>query len=79
MVANRRNNIVLVKRDTPKKVTLPNGRTFFAKYKLVNRHYLPGGTTIQRTYRGCPVQGRRPRNPMPRRRAKPAATVTGRG
>ena len=79
MVANRRNNIVLVKRDTPKKVTLPNGRTFYAKYKRVNRHYLPGGTTIQRNYRGHPVQGRRPRAPRPRRRAKPAAAVTGRG
>ena len=29
----RRNNIVMVKLDRPKKVTLPNGRTFYAKYK----------------------------------------------
>ena len=71
-----RNNIVLVKRNTPLRVTLPNGRTFLAKYRRVNRNYLPGGTTIARTYRGRPVQGRRP--PAARRapvRAKPAAAV----
>ena len=79
MVVNRRNNIVLVKRDTTMKVTLPNGRTFYAKYKHVNRHYLPGGTTIQIIYRGRPVRGCRPTEPRPRRRAKPAAAVRGRG
>ena len=79
MVVNRRNNIVLVKRDTTMKVTLPNGRTFYAKYKHVNRDYLPGGTTIQIIYRGPPVQGCRPTVPRPRRRAKPAAAVRGRG
>ena len=79
MVANRRSYIVIVKRDAPKKVTLPNGRKFHAKYKRVNRHYLPGGTTIQRTYKGRPVQSRRPKAPHPRRRANPAATVRGRG
>ena len=71
-----RNNIVLVKRDTPLRVTLPNARTFLAKYRRVNRNYLPGGTTIARTYRGHPVQGRRP--PAARRapaRTKPAAAV----
>ena len=71
-----RNNIVLVKRNTPLRVTLPNGRTFLAKYRRVNRNYLPGGTAIARTYRGRPVQGRRP--PAARRapvRAKPAAAV----
>ena len=76
-----RNNIILVKRDTPKRVTLPNGRTFFTKYKRVNRHYLPGGTTIARTYRGQPARGRRPtggRRPQNRRaRAKLAAAVRG--
>ena len=45
-----RNNIVLVKRDTPVRVTLPNGRTFLAKYRRVSRNYLPEGTTIARTY-----------------------------
>ena len=46
MVVKRRNNIVLVKRDTPKRVTLPNGRIFLAKYKGMNCHYLPSGTNI---------------------------------
>ena len=42
--------------DNPKKVTLPNGITFYAKYKRVNQQYLPGSTKIQRTYRGRPVE-----------------------
>ena len=42
--------------DNPKKVTLPNGRTFYAKYKRVNQQYLPGSAEIQRTYRGRPVE-----------------------
>ena len=71
-----RNNIVLVKRDTPLRVTLPNGRTFLAKYRRVNRNDLPKGTTIARTYRGQPVQGRRPTGGRrPPSRAKPAAAV----
>ena len=68
-----RNKIVLVKRDTPLRITLPNGRTFLAKYRRVNRNDLPGGTTIARTYRGQPVQGRRPNRWHPPARAKPAA------
>ena len=66
-----RNNIVLVKRETPLRVTLPNGRTFLAKYKRVNRQWLPGGTTIARTYKGRPVQGRK-------RKRAPAAAASGR-
>ena len=73
-MVRRRNNIVLVKRDAPKKVTLPNGKTFYAKYRRVTRHYLPGGITIGRTYKGRPVQGRRPAVRAPAR-AKPAAAV----
>ena len=81
-MVKHRNNIVLVKRDTLKRVTLPNGRTFLAKYRRVNRHYLPGGTTIARTYRGRPVRGPRVRQGPPRRRRvrfKPAAAVRWRG
>ena len=66
-----RNNIVLVKRETPLRVTLPNGRTFLAKYKRVNRQWLPGGTTIARIYKGHPVQGRKPKR-------APAAAADGR-
>ena len=73
-MVRRRNNIVLVKRDTPKKVTLPNGRTFLAKYRRVTRQYLPDGITIARTYRGQPVQGRRPVARAPAR-SKPGAAA----
>ena len=65
----------MVKRDVPKEVTLPNGRTFLAKYKRINKQYLPGGTTIARTYKGQPVQGRRPAGVRVPVRAKPAAAV----
>ena len=74
-MVNRRNNIVLVKRDVPKRVVLPNGRTLMAKYRRVNRHYLSGGTTIARTYRGQPARGRRPPAVRAPARAKPAAAV----
>ena len=70
-----RNNIVLVKRAGPLRVTLPNGRTFLAKYKRVRINELPDHITIARKYRGRPVQGRRPAGARPRTRAKPAAVV----
>ena len=73
-MVKRRNNIVLVKRDTPKQVTLPNGRTFLAKYRRVTRQHLPGGVTILRTYRGQPAKGRRPAA-RPPAHANPAAAV----
>ena len=54
-MVGRRNNIVLVKRDAPHKVTLPNGRTFYAKYRRITKEYLLGSTKIARTYKGRPV------------------------
>ena len=71
----RRNNIVMVKIDVPKKVTLPNGRVLYAKYKRVTTQWLPGGTKIARTYRGQPGKGRRRpfEAPAP---AKPAVAVS---
>ena len=39
----------MVKLSKPKKVTLPNGRTFYAKHKRVNRNALPNNVTIKRT------------------------------
>ena len=51
-----RSNIVLVKRDAPHKVTLPNGRTFYAKFRRVTKEYLPGSTKIARAYKGLPVK-----------------------
>ena len=37
--------------ETPKKVTLPNGRTFYAKYQRVPRSQLPPNVTVKRRYR----------------------------
>ena len=55
-MVRRRNNIVLVKRDAPHKVTLPNDRTFYAKYRRVTKEYLPRSTKIARTYKGRPTK-----------------------
>ena len=47
----RRNRIIMVKRQNPKRVTLPNGRTFYAKYKRATRAELPANVHLQRAYR----------------------------
>ena len=47
----RKNRIVMVKRDTPKLVRLPNGRTFYAQYKRTNRTNLPANVRLERMYR----------------------------
>ena len=39
------------KLDTPKRVTLPNGRTFLARYKRVSRSQLPTSIVLKRTCR----------------------------
>ena len=64
-MVRRRNNIVLVKRDSPHKVTLPNGRTFYAKYRRVTKEYLPGSTKIARTYKSRPVKIKKAKNKPP--------------
>ena len=46
-----RDNIVLVKRKNPKRVQLPNGRVFYAKYQRVSRDALPSNVRIQRKYK----------------------------
>ena len=46
-----RDNIVLIKRKNPKRVELPNGRVFYAKYQRVGRDALPGNVRIRRRYR----------------------------
>ena len=45
-----RDNIIMVKLGTPKNVTLPNGRTFYSKYKRVKTSLLPKHVTIKRIY-----------------------------
>ena len=63
-MVKRRNNIVLVRRDTPKIVTL-NGRSFNAHFRRVNKNYLPGSTKIAKTYKGKPVKAKRKKNKQP--------------
>ena len=47
----RKENYAMKKLDVPKRVTLPNGRTFFARYKRIKREELPPEIIMQRTYR----------------------------
>ena len=46
-----RDRIVMVKRQTPKKVTLPNGWTFYQKYKRETRADLPANVRLERPYK----------------------------
>ena len=54
----RKNNYVVMKRATSKQVTLPDGRTFVARYKKVPRSRLPPHIKIRRRYRGAPARQR---------------------
>ena len=48
----------MIRRVTPKRVTLPNGRSFVARYKRVSRDVLPPNIRIRRIYRGRLARGR---------------------
>ena len=52
----------MMKLNVPKRVTLPNGRTFVARYERISRDQLPPNVVIRRTYtqRAAP-RGRRRR------------------
>ena len=52
----------MVKRGIPKRVTLPNSRTFLARYKRTTRAHLPANIHLARPYkqRGAPKGKRRP-------------------
>ena len=63
-MVKRRYNIVLVRRDSPKKVTF-NGRSFNTHFRRVNKNYLPGSTKIARTYKGRPIKIKRRKNKQP--------------
>ena len=54
----RKENYVMIRRATPKRVTLPNGRTFVAKYERVSRAALLPHIKIRRRYRGKPARGK---------------------
>ena len=43
----RRDRIMMMKRETPKRVTLPNGRNFVERYKHVTCAYLPANICIR--------------------------------
>ena len=53
----------MVKFNVPKRVTLPNGRTFVSHYKRIPRGKLPPNIIMRRTYaqRAAPRGGRRRR------------------
>ena len=47
----RKRNYTMEKLNVPKRVTLPNGRTFVARYKRISRDDLPLNIRMRRTYR----------------------------
>ena len=52
----------MVKQQTPKKVTLPNSRTFYARYKWTTRSDLPANIRLEWPYKQKAVpKGRRRR------------------
>ena len=56
----KKKNYVLVKLNVSKRVTLPNGRTFIARYKRMKRSELLSNIVMKRTYTQRAVQrGRR--------------------
>ena len=58
----QKRNYAMMKVNVPKRVTLPNGRTFVARYKRIPRDQLPPNIVMRRTYtqRAAP-RGRRRR------------------
>ena len=54
----------MMKRETPKRVTLPNGRTFVARCERVTRDHLPASIRLERPYkqRAAPRSRRRNRD-----------------
>ena len=47
----RKRNYAMEKLNVPKRVTLPNGRSFVARYKRISRDDLPLNIRMLRTYR----------------------------
>ena len=44
----RKKNYAMMKLNVPKRVTLPNGRTFVARYKRIMRDQLPPNIIMRR-------------------------------
>ena len=70
-------NYVLRKLDTAKRVTLPNGRTFVARFKRVKRSELPDDIIMRRTYRNNYAKGARKKRTGGRRGRKRKQTGKG--
>ena len=47
----RRDRVVMVKQQTPKKVTLPNGSTFYARYKRATPANLMANVRLEQPYK----------------------------
>ena len=62
----RKKNYAMMKLNFPKRVTLPNGRTFAARYKRIPGDQLPLNIVMRRTY----TQRAAPRGRRRRRRAQ---------
>ena len=62
----------MIKRARPKRVTLPNGRTFLARYKRATRANLPANISLPRIYkeRAAPKGKRRKRRVISYRERK---------
>ena len=58
------------KLNVPKRVTLPNGRTFVARYKRISRDDLPRNIVMRRTYRQRAAPRGRRRRPRPGQRGR---------
>ena len=52
----RKHNFVMMKKAKPKRVTLPDSRTFVARYGRVPRSRVPPHITKRRRYKGAPAR-----------------------
>ena len=62
----RKKKYAMMKLNVPKRVTLPNGRTFVARYKRIPWEELPPNIVMRRTY----VQRAAPRGQRRRQRGR---------
>ena len=69
-----RDRIIMIKRARPKRITLPNGRTFLARYRRATRDDLFSNVNLPRIYkeRAAP-KGKRRRKVIPYREKQRAA------
>ena len=71
-----RNRIIMIKKNRPKRVTLPDGRTFLARYRRATRDDLPPNINLPRVYkqRAAPKgKGRKNNRLIPYRQKRRAA------